>query len=176
MTTFEWLPALVEFDGNWNNFHAYENRVYEAFLDDFVRRRPLMFYGVRVTLRRHPEYQCKSASFWHLVTEGKIEENRSPVVERCERIRWPRAILERASVEKDLPSWRSQRGREVRVLVALADFSYVVVLDKRTPPGADQYLLLLTAFPVEAEHRRAKLAREHDEWMRESAKTSPQKG
>ena len=171
--TPEWLPELVEFDGDWNNFGEYEDKVYEAFLGDFRHRPPPDLYGVRVSLRRYPEYQGKDASFWHLVTEGKIEDSRYPVVERCERIRWPRAILERASTEKDLPVWRSCRRKGERALVALQDFSYVVVLDKRQ--GKDgQYLLLLTAFPVEHQHRRDKLRKEHDEWTK--AQAEAQKG
>ena len=44
-------------------------------------------------LKRHPELEGKSATFWHFVTEGKVEADRTPVRERIERIGWPKAII-----------------------------------------------------------------------------------
>jgi hypothetical protein len=44
------------------------------------------------------------------------------------------------------------------VLIALLDFSYVVVLgDRKT------YLILITAYPVDRAHQRARLSREAEE-------------
>jgi hypothetical protein len=162
VTDTAWLPALIEFDRDWNRLDEYVDRVYQVFVRDFVARRPPDLYGVRVSLRRVPEYQGKSYCFWHLVTEGPTEEKRYPVIERCERIAWPRAILEHASTAKDLPVWRNRRGVDERVLVALPDFSYVVVLQERSAREGGRFLLLLTAYPVEERHRREKLQREHD--------------
>src|SRR4030066_170192 len=36
----------------------------------------------------------KEATFWHLISEGKSEKDRLPDLRRCERIRWPRPIIE----------------------------------------------------------------------------------
>jgi hypothetical protein len=58
--------------------------------------------------------------------------------------------------------WRSERQGDQRIVIALADFSYVVVLADRR-----EYVLLWTAYCVEHEHRRAKLRKEC-----ERAKTS----
>lgn len=34
----------------------------------------------------------KEATFWHMIQEGRIEEDRTPDIRRCERIRWPKPI------------------------------------------------------------------------------------
>lgn len=169
----DWLPQFVEFDGNWNAFDAYVELVYAAFVADFIARKPPEVNGKRISLRRHPEFQGKSFTFWHLVTEGKVEENRNPDVERCRRIRWPRALLERAMDRQSLRVWKNKRGDDERVLIALPDFDYVVVLQEREDREEQRrYFLLLTAYPVDQEHRRGKLRREHEAW----AKAHPTKG
>lgn len=163
-----WLPAFVEFDGDWNALDAYVERVYAVFYADFVARRPPTLNGARVSLRRYPELQGKSAAFWHLITEGKVEEDRYPVIERCRRIAWPRAILERAVADRSsVRAWRNERARGERLLIATLEFDYVVVLDVRQDKEENRrFYLLLTAYPVEEQHRREKLRDEHDEWHR----------
>jgi hypothetical protein len=49
--------------------------------------------------------------------------------------------------------------RGCRIVIALEDFSYIVVLADR-----GKYLLLWTAYCVEQEHRRAKLRREYERY------------
>jgi len=54
---------------------------------------------------------------------------------------------------------RRTHGKSLRWLVALTDFSYIVVVDERA-----DYVLPWTAYPVEQDHRRRKLEREYGEW------------
>jgi hypothetical protein len=164
--TASWLPPFIEFDGDWNNFAAYVEAVYAVFVRDFVTRRAPMLRASRVNLRRHPEFQGKSATFWHLVTEGKVEENRSPDVERCRRIAWPRAVLERAADKDAVRAWKNRRGTDERLLLAPPDFDYVVVLQEREESaGGAKYFLLLTAYPVTEAHRQRKLRAEYEAWV-----------
>ena len=93
----EWLPALILFTdykghskGQWP---AYIDAVYSAYCEDFVNCRP-RFQGQNVYSRFHPAYDDKGATFWHLVSEGKQEEERTPDFRRCERIRWPKPMIE----------------------------------------------------------------------------------
>jgi len=53
--------------------------------------------------------------------------------------------------------WRNQRNKDARVVIALDDFSYLVVLADR-----GRYVLLWTAYSVEREHMRRKLRKEYD--------------
>jgi hypothetical protein len=103
----------------------------------------------------------KEESFWHLVTEGPDERSRTPDPRRCERIAWPRALIEALGRrDPDVVAWSQLRPRQRTLVISVADFSYVVVLaDRRT------HYLLITAFCVEHERRRGTYRRE---WEREA--------
>jgi hypothetical protein len=156
-----WLPELIECD--WNRYEETIERAHAVFWKDFgdAKTRPT-FQKRRLGLKRLPEFEGKSATFWHFVTEGFSETNRTPVRERLERIGWPRALIEEAGrTPSRVCVWATLRGRSKRWVIALEDFSYVVILDDR-----DEYLLPWTAFPVDEEHRRNKLRKERAAWFK----------
>lgn len=140
---------LTETGGDWQR---YINAVYAAFQADFITDRP-EFEGRRCGCKRHPMIDGKEATFWHLISEGSVESHRLPDLRRCERIRWPRAMIARSPDQ--LRVWQSERRGDPRIVIAVPDFSYVVILADR-----GEYVLLWTAYSVEQEHRRAKLRKE----------------
>ncbi len=159
-----WLPALIEFNhyGNWED---YLEAIHDQFLRDFASNPPT-WPGKRLSLKRHPEYRGKSATFWHLTSEGAIEEERPPDFRRCERIAWPRAIVAQFTGQKPKEGdlivwWKNKRGSEDRVILALPDFSYVVIIAERT-----DYVMVWTAYPVERLHRQRKLETEFKEFWK----------
>lgn len=157
--TTDWLPELIplsDYDGNWK---SYLNAIYEVFLNDFVRSKP-SYPGKRFALKRHPMSLEKEATFWHLIQTGENEEERLPDLSRCERIRWPRPIIEALQTDK-VRVWQTTRGRNHRIVIATNDFSYVVILDDRK-----DYILLWTAYCVDQAHRRKKMEREFEEWAK----------
>ena len=151
---FDWLPSLIlltDYGGRWDR---YLETIYECFRQDFVTSRP-SFEGNRFGLKRHPVVQGKEATFWHLISEGKSEPGRLPDLRRCERIRWPRPMID-AVATGSVKWWRNRRGSESRVVIALSDFSYIVVLAERKG-----YVLLWTAYCVEKEHKKRTLEKEY---------------
>lgn len=155
MSLPSWLPplvSLVDYDGDWNR---YVDALYEHFCRDFIASSP-QYAGGKVQLKRHPITDGKEATFWHLISEGKEEKTRMPDLRRCERIRWARALIESAGTDR-VRHWGNTRRGEPRIVIALADFSYVVVLTERK-----NYLVLWTAYCVEQEHRREKLRKEFE--------------
>lgn len=157
MSPPEWLPPLFHFKGNWA---LYLNALYELFEADFIEAKP-QFRGRRLGLKRHPMSEGKEATFWHLIQEGPVEESRLPDLKRCERIRWPRPIIEN-SEDSTLKVWMNIRKGEARVLLFLEEEEYLVVLAERKG-----YLLLLTAFLVDKPHRKRKLIKEFEDWQKE---------
>jgi len=153
-----WLPALIDCNGDGEQ--ALE-RVHEQYQADFLVR-GLRFRGAPIQLRTGPRTQGKDACFWHLISEGESEEDRTPDFRRCERIGWVRAVIERAENQNDLPVWEQERKGRTNVVIALPDFSYIVVLAKRGPKLKTPYFVLLTAHYVEHEHRRVKLRKEYE--------------
>ncbi|PVZ69044.1 hypothetical protein DC094_11235 [Pelagibaculum spongiae] len=145
----QWLPELIlmeDFAGDWGSFFA---AVYEVFRQDFEQDKPV-FRGKRLGLKRHPEYDGKSATFWHMISEGTVEDDRVPDIRRCERIGWPRPIIEN-SEDAVLKVWAEPRGKNQRIHLWLESEGYLVVLDDR-----GEYILPWTAFYIEREHQRTK--------------------
>ena len=156
------LPAKIlyeDFGGDWNVF---VERLYEVFKADFVFSKPVL--PKRVALKKHPLSEEKEATFWHLVTEGKTEADRTPSLRRSECLPWIRPLIENYNAE-NVRCWEKQhqtrKGPEKRILIALEDFSYIVVLVDR-----GEYVLPWTAYCVEYESQRNKLKNEFDEFKK----------
>lgn len=160
-----WLPDLVyleDFGGDWE---SYLDALYRVFVADFVRSKP-RWPGKRVALKRYPEYQGKGATFWHMISEGDQEDERIPDFRRCERIRWPRPMMDefpdrRSDTNDRMLWWKSKRRNDERFVLAVPDFSYVVVVADR-----GDFVMPWTAYTVEQPHRREKLRREYEEYWR----------
>lgn len=155
----DWLPELLRFEDAGGNWGVYLERLHARFIADFVDSKPA-WPGKRVGVKRHPEHGGKSATFWHFISEGKEEEGRLPDMRRCERIGWPRPIMDEFDeVARGVPGarivwWKEGRGNEERYLLAPEDFSYLVVVADR-----GDYVLPWTAFCVEYSHQREKRER-----------------
>jgi hypothetical protein len=158
-----WLPPLVSLEDSRGNWYTYLTTIYNHYLRDFVERQP-RFEGDPVSVRYHPAYEGKGATFWHIISEGSVESERTPDLRRCERIRWPRPMIEKANSLTDvavweaMKSWRKQLQR--RVYIALSNFSYLVAIGE-TSRGFD----LITAFYLEKKHEREKLRREYESFL-----------
>lgn len=160
-----WLPPIISNPGNWND---YLELLYKCFRQDFVLSKP-RFGNKRVNLKRHPEVKDKEATFWHFIQEAedsktpKSEEARLPSFRRCERISWPKPVMEEFSEMNHengrIVWWKTERqsfrGKVKRYVLALPDFSYVVIIDDR-----EDYVLPWTQFPVEYSTQREKLRKE----------------
>lgn len=146
-----WLPELVPFFNPWSD---YCDAVHGYFHADFVDTKPA-FRGQPVQILVEPRLQGKEYTFWHLISERPLgASERVPDFRRCERIRWPKALLEVAEGERRV--WQEpQRGRLPSLGVALPDFSYVLFL-RQWPANYE----LATAYVVTSANRRTKYRRE----------------
>ncbi len=153
-----WLPGLISLDQYKGSWELYSEAVHKEFIKDFVESKPI-YEGKPIFVRYEPSYKLKGATFWHLVSEGTEESERIPDLRRCERIRWPRAIIENATsddikVWETTRTWKGQKQR--RINFALDGFDYLVVIaDSRN-------FDLVTAYPVERSHSREKLRKEFE--------------
>ena len=138
----------------WN---AYLDALYEGFCEDFVHSKPT-FRGRPFRLKKHPVTNGKEATFWHLIQSGSNEPDRLPDLRRCERVRWPRALIENGDNDNAVKIWTNSRGRDTRVCLWLDEQDYLVILADR-----GNYLLLWTAYETDRNHTRAKLKKE---WMK----------
>ena len=162
-----WLPDLITLEGHGGDWNAYLRAIHDAFRQDFVHRQPPAIRGTRMGLKKHPMVNGMEATFWHLISEGVGEDDRTPDLRRCERIAWPRPIIE-AVDGGNVCCWPTLRGTEIRLQLAVEDFSYLVVVAMR-----NEYALLWTAFCVEHAHRRERLRKDYERWV-QNGRSRPQ--
>ena len=156
--TQDWLPPLTpfsDFSGDWN---AYLDALYAGFKEDFIDGKPV-FRGRRLALKRHPLTHGREATFWHMIQEGRVEEERTPDLRRCERIRWIRPIIEHEA-DSAIKVWWNRRRREQRICLWFERENYLVILADR-----GGYILPWTAYLVEQPHRQRKLQREYEAYL-----------
>ncbi|MCU7960324.1 MAG: hypothetical protein KZQ58_10075 [gamma proteobacterium symbiont of Bathyaustriella thionipta] len=158
----DWLPPLVLFSDFGGDWESYLEAIYGYFKQDFVDSKPL-FQGRRLGLKRHPLTQGKEATFWHMIQEGSVEEDRTPDFRRCERIRWPRPIIEH-DADEAVKVWENQRRGEKRICLWFEQENYLVILADR-----GKYILPWTAYLVEQPHRQRKLLREYEAYWQSKA-------
>jgi hypothetical protein len=152
-------PDLLPFNAFGGDWPMYEAALYRIFIAD-IAQSVLEFEGVRVNCRRNPEAAGRWASFWHLVQEGRVEDDRLPNLRRCERIRWVRWVIENAVDHDEIDVWQNTRGTEVNTLLWFRE-EYLVVLGQR-----NGYWLLRTAFCTDKTWRVAQLRKERDAFRR----------
>jgi len=148
------LPDIFVFSGDWPE---YEEKLYSFFRNDFFAS-VLTFNGLKVITIKEPRSKGKEAGFWHITSQGKEENERTPDFKKCERIRWIRPIIENYK-DSSIKVWKVQRKRQTRICLCYGDWEYVVILIKKR-----KYYLLLTAYPIEREHRRRKLQKEYKKY------------
>ena len=151
MTPPDLLPFSA-FGGDWN---AYEDVLHRIFMAD-IAQAGLQYRGQRVSCRRIPEASGRWASFWHLVQEGRVEDDRTPDLRRCERIRWVRWVIENGGAHTEIDEWQNARGTETNTLLWFRE-EYLVVLAQRS-----DYWLLKTAYCTEKSGRIRQLRKERD--------------
>jgi len=156
----EWLPPLVLLQDSNGDWLRYVEAIYDIFKSDFIRSTPL-FRSKNVGIRFDPVEKGKAATFWHIISEGAVEEERIPDLRRCERIRWPRKIIDNSD-KPEIKIWEAKKkGERVYLLLQSGNENYLVVLRK-----GKTYFLLLTAFMVERKHQVEKLVREYWEYKK----------
>ncbi|TYO92804.1 hypothetical protein [Desulfallas thermosapovorans] len=157
----EWLPELIRLEHYGGDWKRYVEAVYSCFERDFITDKP-MYDNKPVNYKRHPEEGGKVYTFWHVVSsDDKSQQERLPDLRRCERILWPRAIIENYN-DSRIKIWENRRKREKRVLLWFEEFDYLVVLAKRK-----EYYILWTAYCIKYDHTRAKLRKEYEESIKD---------
>lgn len=155
----DWLPEALrysDFGGDWDRFLKV---VYGVFQRDFKQSRPC-FQGRPVAFDSRIE-AGKEAAFWHIVCrDDRRTRKREVDIRRCERIPWPRPLIEHPA-DSAVAVWRNERKGQTRILIWLEGLDYLVVLaDRRNA------VVLVTAYCTDIESQRRKLRKERDEYSR----------
>jgi len=164
---YTWLPELLEQD-NFETDQEWIDAAYDVFKKDFLDTIQT-FQAKNIGAKRLPMYdglyEGKNGTFRHLMTTGNNEQERETVWERVSRVGWPRPMIERKGTH-ELRVWQNKRKSSgVSWVIALADFSYKVVLvPRRNSETGEQYFLLWTAYPMTFKNDRMKLKKEYERY------------
>ncbi|MFH0739882.1 MAG: hypothetical protein V1819_02160 [bacterium] len=150
------LSELILFNGNWDE---YEEKLYSVFKKDFLDSRPYFKKILPVGIKKEPKLKSKEATFWHIITYGKIEDQRLPDLRKCERIGWIKPIIE-VFPHQDIKAWIDRRGKDERICLCYGDWDFMVVLRKMK-----DYILLITAYPVERRQTREQLKSQYEHYL-----------
>ena len=146
-----WVPELIEYDSS-SEWKEYEAALYEIFKRDFLESKPV-FNGLPVSVRTDPRFDGKEEGFWHVTCrdyshKDGTPESRDPDMERCRRIKWPRAFIENYGLcERDTdpefvcdgtirnPSPASRRVKSARIALISSQrrFRYARSLNAASP-------------------------------------------
>ncbi len=132
-------PELFLFTGDWE---TYQEALYQIFLNRICKG-GLTFRGLAVSVKRQPEYKGKHFAFWHLISEGEREEDRTPDLRRCERIGWVNWLISNCGKDSNISCWENKRKGQIHIVIWCEIQEYAVILAKR-----NGYFLLKTAYPV----------------------------
>lgn len=161
----DWLPGLFtlqDCSGQWNQ---YEEELFRQFREDWVDSRPSL-RGRPVGHSSSPVAKGRPEAFWHLIQRtDKEADERIPDLRRCERLRWARALINAVGSRTDVVTWREHRQKGMQELIALDDFSYVVILAVR---GKNK-VFLMTAYPVDRE-KRGRLRKQYERARQEEGR------
>jgi len=155
----DWLPPLVLLEKNDGDWNKYLTLIYSYFKSDFIDSH-CNYRGIKIAIKRHPQIDDKEATFWHLITEGDNETERTPDLRRCERIRWSKPLIEKVP-DETIKIWQNKRRNETRLCLWLEAAEYIVILAERK-----NYLLLWTAYTVTESHRKRKLQKEYESTLK----------
>jgi len=153
------MPDIYEFHGNWT---AYVEELYDIYLDDVVNA-GLSFNSLPIRTRFHPMTDDKGFGFWHIISDGKVEDERNVDLRRCERLPWvPHWISEAETPPAPISWWKNQRktkkGIETHIVIFNEETCFVVILAEHK-----EYYLLKTAYTARS-YRVSQLIKERDKY------------
>lgn len=149
-----WLPALFSMSP-WSP--AVTEALYSVFRRDFVDN-PACYQNCEVWFFPERE-RGKELIFWHLVEreDPPRSGNRLPDFRRAERLPWARAMLDHIDDPAVLHWDYAEGDGDIHTYVWLQTLDYLIVMKKYR----DGRRRLITAFWLEYENKRRKLAQKH---------------
>ena len=162
MSSPTWLPARLD-RASFSDDTALELAAWATFQQDFKTVPQFRSEKVHVNRRPHPARSDRGRTYWHAVTKGRSESERTtPVTDRLERIPWTRPVIENeACPYSSIKVWSNRRKGSPRICIWFDRVNYLIVLK---PLRRANYLLITTYSPQS--RRRLQLHREFANWKK----------
>lgn len=146
------------------NYQQYEDGLFQIFMQ-LYESNTIVYKGQQVRMKHYPPDFGEKTGFYHLTCENyqhtDSEADRVPSLRRCERIKWPKELIENCSENcSKILIWENIRHGKTNIILFCPELDYVVVLAKR-----NGYLLLTTAYPIDYENRKRDLIKEYNNYI-----------
>lgn len=155
-------PEIFEFPGDWQ---PYEDALFKIFQDTIVND-SLTFLGLPIKTRYFEPTKGKHFTFWHIISEGEKETERTPDMRRCERISWIAWVIKNHETHSNISYWESKRKSSKNFVIWYEEGQFAVVLSKRSTK-----FVLLSAYHVTSTHRIESFKRERDNYRKNTPKS-----
>lgn len=164
-----WLPNLIYFD-DFQDWSEYEDYLYEIYLQDFKDKSSAPYILDKpITVRVNPTVGDKDQTFFHITSNSDFAKtndpnDRTPDFRRCERIAWPREIIDNYLCNNDcecnkIKIWREPYKGNSRLHLLFEDVKFLVVLEERK-----DYVLFITSFYLERSHEIRKKLKKYEKY------------
>ncbi len=134
------LPWTL-FHGDWS---AYKEALYSVFKRDFIDNRPI-FRGLPVDIIHQQTLEGKERSFWHIISQGKDDSERTLDPDRCANLPRVKSLIEDDGNCDEYRLWVKwhDKSKKDRYYVWCKSIAYLVVLEYR-----NNHFKLITAYNV----------------------------
>lgn len=134
------LPDIYEFHGDWE---FYVDELFDIYINEIVNNSSLRFNTLPIRTRFKPDTEDgKGYGFWHIISDGKVEEDRVPDMDRCECLPWiPYCITEAKQPPSPIHWWKNKRGSRTHIVILFEEEGFVVILGER-----EGYYMLVSAY------------------------------
>ncbi len=139
--------------------------ILKLFLGDFVTN-TTKFRSQKIVLKKRPtnwldgiEYDW---TFHHIITkENQNNDNiREFNIARAERIKFPKLYIDDHQTSlSNYKIWSRTKNNETKYYISDNNYDYLVILSQRK-----NYIMLLSAFPIETNHYKYKLKKEYEQY------------
>jgi hypothetical protein len=156
-------PVLILLSNYSNDWDLYLDNLYGIYMEKVVNG-SLSFLGKPLRFRYKPPTDGKGFGFWHLISEGFEEAERTPDIRRCERILWIPWILGRIHNDPKVVYWENVRMSHKNIVIWDQVYSFCIILSRR-----DGYYLFKTAYCLRPK-REEKLKEEYEQYLKDKGR------
>ena len=154
------LTKIVPLEDFGGSYHSYEAYLYSVFCNA-IKNAQLNFLGKPLSTRRHPEYDGKEDSFFHLTCKVQYNlDDRTLDFRRSERLHWIPEVLNSSHLTCPTDCFVVYKKNKKLHFLDIQD-RYIIVLDVRA-----NYVLLVTAFYIEQEHTLRKKIKDYRDYLK----------
>ncbi|HBY21611.1 MAG: hypothetical protein A2Y24_07540 [Clostridiales bacterium GWE2_32_10] len=152
-----WLPPLKRCE-DLNKYAEYEDELYEIFKRDFINNQ-IYFESKVLRIRKHPITYGREEAFYHIICKDLLKNrDRTPDIARCERIEWPRKIIDNCKCDNNC-IWCSKikiykkifKNNNYRYHILFEEYSYIVIVEERK-----EYMLFITGYVIDEDNEMDK--------------------